>query len=41
MMFFSSIQTDMLMSLSTSKATVNDDDLTKLIDFTEDFGQEG
>ncbi|KAL4234178.1 Vacuolar protein sorting-associated protein 4B [Mactra antiquata] len=33
--------TDMLMSLSTQKPTVNDDDLKKLEDFTDDFGQEG
>ncbi|KAK7469846.1 hypothetical protein BaRGS_00036124 [Batillaria attramentaria] len=32
---------DLLMSLSTQKATVNQDDLQKLIKFTEDFGQEG
>lgn len=32
---------DMLMSLSTSKPTVNDEDLKKLQTFTEDFGQEG
>jgi len=34
-------QTDMLMSLSTQKATVNDTDLNKLEEFTNDFGQEG
>ncbi|GAB6030656.1 Vacuolar protein sorting-associated protein 4 [Chamberlinius hualienensis] len=32
---------DMLNSLATSKPTVNDDDLKKLKDFTDDFGQEG
>lgn len=32
---------DMLRSLATSKPTVNDEDLKKLRDFTEDFGQEG
>lgn len=32
---------DMLMALSTQKASVNDDDLQKLKKFTEDFGQEG
>lgn len=32
---------DMMMSLATQKPTVNDDDLTKLKQFTEDFGQEG
>ncbi|WAR12623.1 VPS4A-like protein [Mya arenaria] len=34
-------KTDMLMSLSTQKATVNENDLKKLEDFTNDFGQEG
>lgn len=34
-------QNDMLMSLSTQKATVNEDDLKKLEEFTSDFGQEG
>lgn len=33
--------TDMLMSLQTQKATVNEQDLLKLQEFTEDFGQEG
>lgn len=33
--------TDMRLSLSTSKPTVNDDDLEKLTKFTTDFGQEG
>jgi len=33
--------TDMRMSLTTSKPTVNEDDLTKLTKFTTDFGQEG
>jgi vacuolar protein-sorting-associated protein 4 len=28
-------------SLENSKPTVNDDDLKKLMKFTEDFGQEG
>nr|CAI5862952.1 unnamed protein product [Callosobruchus analis] len=32
---------DMLRSLATSKPTVNDEDLTKLKKFMEDFGQEG
>jgi vacuolar protein-sorting-associated protein 4 len=32
---------DMLKSLSTSKPTVNDEDLKKLTKFTLDFGQEG
>ncbi|KAH8394142.1 hypothetical protein KR215_010882 [Drosophila sulfurigaster] len=32
---------DMLKSLSRTKPTVNEDDLTKLRKFTEDFGQEG
>ncbi|XP_055384593.1 vacuolar protein sorting-associated protein 4 [Condylostylus longicornis] len=32
---------DMLKSLSRTKPTVNDEDLTKLRKFTEDFGQEG
>lgn len=31
----------MLKSLSTSKPTVNDEDLKKLTKFTTDFGQEG
>ena len=34
-------QSDMLMSLQTQKATVNDDDLKKHEEFTNDFGQEG
>ncbi|XP_067652878.1 vacuolar protein sorting-associated protein 4-like [Haliotis asinina] len=34
-------KSDMLMSLATSKPTVNEDDLKKLVKFTEDFGQEG
>ena len=29
------------MSLQTQKATVNEEDLKKLQEFTEDFGQEG
>uniref|UniRef100_A0A646QEJ3 vesicle-fusing ATPase n=1 Tax=Hemiscolopendra marginata TaxID=943146 RepID=A0A646QEJ3_9MYRI len=33
--------TDMLRSLATSKPTVNEEDLKKLRDFTNDFGQEG
>uniref|UniRef100_T1IYH1 vesicle-fusing ATPase n=1 Tax=Strigamia maritima TaxID=126957 RepID=T1IYH1_STRMM len=32
---------DMLRSLATSKPTVNDEDLKKLVTFTNDFGQEG
>ncbi|XP_021373770.1 vacuolar protein sorting-associated protein 4A-like isoform X2 [Mizuhopecten yessoensis] len=32
---------DMLMSLATSKPTVNEEDLKRLQTFTEDFGQEG
>ncbi|KAH3775119.1 vacuolar protein sorting-associated protein 4B-like isoform X2 [Dreissena polymorpha] len=32
---------DMLMSLATQKATVNEKDLKKLEEFTSDFGQEG
>ncbi|KAK2726400.1 vacuolar protein sorting-associated protein 4-like [Artemia franciscana] len=32
---------DMVKSLGTSKATVNEEDLKKLQKFTEDFGQEG
>uniref|UniRef100_A0A4D5RAF3 vesicle-fusing ATPase n=1 Tax=Scolopendra viridis TaxID=118503 RepID=A0A4D5RAF3_SCOVI len=32
---------DMLRSLATSKPTVNEEDLKKLRDFTNDFGQEG
>jgi len=32
---------DMLKSLSTSKPTVNDDDMKKLDKFKNDFGQEG
>ena len=39
--FVSVFQTDMLMSLQTQKATVNDQDLIKLQEFTDDFGQEG
>lgn len=35
------LQRDMLKSLSRTKPTVNEDDLTKLRKFTEDFGQEG
>ena len=31
----------MLMALSNTKPTVNDDDLKKLQDFTDDFGVEG
>ncbi|XP_076470886.1 vacuolar protein sorting-associated protein 4B-like isoform X2 [Babylonia areolata] len=33
--------TDMKMALSTQKASVNEEDLKKLVKFTEDFGQEG
>jgi len=32
---------DVMMSLATQKATVNDEDLKKLVDFTNDFGQDG
>ncbi|KAH3775113.1 hypothetical protein DPMN_176510 [Dreissena polymorpha] len=32
---------DMLMSLATQKATVNEKDLKKLEEFTSDFCQEG
>lgn len=32
---------DVLLSLANSKPTVNDDDMTKLRQFMEDFGQEG
>ncbi|KAK3561959.1 hypothetical protein QTP86_019070 [Hemibagrus guttatus] len=32
---------DMLMSLEKTKPTVNEEDLKKLLKFTEDFGQEG
>ena len=41
--FFSPIpfQHDMMMSVSSSKPTVNEDDLNKLKKFTDDFGQEG
>lgn len=34
-------QNDMLRSLATSKPTVNDEDMTKLEKFKDDFGQEG
>ena len=34
-------QSDMLRSLANSKPTVNDDDLSKLHKFADDFGQEG
>lgn len=34
-------QADMLRSLSSTKPTVNEQDLEKLKKFTEDFGQEG
>lgn len=34
-------QPDMLQSLTHIKPTVNDEDLKRLIKFTEDFGQEG
>lgn len=36
-----SFQADMLRSLSSTKPTVNEQDLEKLKKFTEDFGQEG
>ncbi|KAH8299243.1 hypothetical protein KR044_013092 [Drosophila immigrans] len=39
--FYFGLQRDMLKSLSRTKPTVNEDDLTKLRKFTEDFGQEG
>ena len=35
------LQADMLMALSTQKASVNDEDLKKLKKFTDDFGMEG
>ncbi|KAH8388051.1 hypothetical protein KR093_011374 [Drosophila rubida] len=41
LMCFLRLQRDMLKSLSRTKPTVNEDDLTKLRKFTEDFGQEG
>lgn len=34
-------QSDMLRSLTSTKPTVNEEDLEKLTKFTEDFGQEG
>lgn len=34
-------KTDMIMSLSTQKKTVNDEDLKKLMVFADDFGQDG
>lgn len=34
-------QSDMLRSLTTTKPTVNADDMTKLDKFKDDFGQEG
>lgn len=34
-------QDDMRRSLEKTKPTVNDQDLKKLVKFTEDFGQEG
>lgn len=37
----SDLQEDMLRSLEKTKPTVNEDDLKKLVKFTEDFGQEG
>lgn len=37
----SDLQEDMLRSLEKTKPTVNDEDLKKLVKFTEDFGQEG
>lgn len=39
--FLFSQQADMLRSLSSTKPTVNEQDLEKLKKFTEDFGQEG
>lgn len=38
---FHNFQSDMMKSLARTKPTVNDDDLTKLQKFTDDFGQEG
>lgn len=35
------VQADMLRSLSTTRPTVNAEDLLKVKKFTEDFGQEG
>lgn len=39
--FVSLPKSDMLMAISNSKPTVNEDDLKKLQKFTEDFGIEG
>lgn len=39
--FFLFFQNDMLASLANSKPTVNEADLKKLEDFTDDFGSEG
>lgn len=35
------VQDDMERSVSSNKPTVNEEDLVKLKQFTEDFGQEG
>lgn len=35
------LQSDMLRSLSTTRPTVNTEDLLKVKKFTEDFGMEG
>lgn len=35
------MQEDMERSVSSNKPTVNEEDLVKLKQFTEDFGQEG
>lgn len=35
------LQKDMLYSLTTSKPTVNEKDLEKVVEFTRDFGQDG
>lgn len=40
-MLLARLQKDMLLSIATSKPTVNDDDMQKLDKFKEDFGQEG
>lgn len=36
-----SLQSDMLRSLSTTRPTVNTEDLLKVKKFTDDFGMEG
>lgn len=40
-MSLSHLQSDMLRSLSTTRPTVNTEDLLKVKKFTEDFGMEG